>query len=63
MSLSWAEREMRSLFAETWLTERGPVFAAVAVTELASLDYVHDDEGAWIIRQLADGEAAWRPPT
>ena len=56
VSLSWAEREMLSLFAETWLTERGLVFAAVAVTELASLDYVHDGDTS-MIRQLADGEA------
>ncbi|MEV5561102.1 hypothetical protein AB0L44_46335 [Nonomuraea wenchangensis] len=35
VSLSWAEREMLSLLAETWLTERGLVFAAVTVTEPA----------------------------
>ncbi|MEV3981681.1 DUF4132 domain-containing protein [Nonomuraea sp. NPDC049758] len=55
-SLPWAERELLSLFPETWLAERGPVFAAVAVTELASLDYVHDG-GTWMVRRLADGEA------
>ncbi|MEU8245896.1 DUF4132 domain-containing protein [Nonomuraea sp. NPDC048916] len=58
-SLPWTEREILSLFAETWLAERGPVFAAVAVTELASLDYVHDG-GTWMVRRLADGEAADR---
>ncbi|SDK81161.1 WGR domain-containing protein, predicted DNA-binding domain in MolR [Nonomuraea maritima] len=58
-SLSWHEREMLSLFAETWLAERGPAFAAVAVTELASLDYVHDGN-SWLIRRMADDETPER---
>ncbi|MFI6601407.1 WGR domain-containing protein [Nonomuraea sp. NPDC050536] len=51
-SLSWADRTLLPLFAEAWLAERGLVFAAVAVTELASLDQ------ALPVRRLAAGESA-----
>ncbi|KAA9381386.1 DUF4132 domain-containing protein [Microbispora cellulosiformans] len=37
-ALPWNERTSLPLFAETWLVARGPVFAATAVTELASLN-------------------------
>ncbi|RGA03189.1 WGR domain-containing protein, partial [Microbispora triticiradicis] len=36
-SVPWNERTSLTLFADAWLAERGPVFAATAVIELASL--------------------------
>ncbi|MEU8361080.1 DUF4132 domain-containing protein [Nonomuraea sp. NPDC048882] len=62
MSLPWNERETMSLFADAWLRERGPVFAAVAVTELGPLDHAHDRD-TWVVRRLGDDEAPdpWAP--
>ncbi|GIH23298.1 hypothetical protein Aph01nite_16080 [Acrocarpospora phusangensis] len=53
-SIPW---DHRVLFAEAWLAERGLVFAAVAVTEVASLTFEsngHDRP----VRRLADSESA-----
>ncbi|PRX52633.1 WGR domain-containing protein [Nonomuraea fuscirosea] len=60
--LPWNESAILDLFADTWLIERGPVFAAVAVTELASLNHVYDED-AWVVRRLDDGEVPdhWSP--
>lgn len=60
--LPWNESAILDLFADTWLIERGPVFAAVAVTELAPLNHVYDED-AWVVRRLDDGEVPdhWSP--
>lgn len=62
-SLPWDDRAWQPLFADAWLVERGLVFAAVAVTELASLDL---DHYGYRLRRLADGESpthwsGWHP--
>ncbi|MEV4568560.1 DUF4132 domain-containing protein [Nonomuraea sp. NPDC049419] len=55
-TLSYSEREKLSLFADAWLAGRGLAFAAVAVTELASLEYAY--HGATLqIRQVPSGAA------
>ncbi|MBN6057390.1 DUF4132 domain-containing protein, partial [Nonomuraea sp. RK-328] len=54
-SLPWDDQALLPLFAEAWLAERGPVFAAVAVTEMASLDFAFH-ERTWRVRRMADGE-------
>ncbi|MEV0829015.1 DUF4132 domain-containing protein [Nonomuraea rubra] len=54
-SLAQHDRELGPLIAEAWLAEHGPVFAAVAVTELASLELAHD-RGDWRVRRVADDE-------
>ncbi|WP_327044170.1 DUF4132 domain-containing protein [Microbispora sp. NBC_01189] len=55
-SLPWNERTSLALFAEAWLAERGPVFAATAVTELASLG-LQASGHIWPVRRLAAGES------
>lgn len=50
-SMPWHDRVSLPLFAEAWSAERGLVFAATAVTELASLDVERH------LRRLADGES------
>ncbi|WP_214325742.1 DUF4132 domain-containing protein [Nonomuraea sediminis] len=64
-SLSWHDRAWPPLFADAWLVERGLAFAAVAVTELASLD-LDPYEYPQRVRRLADGEfpghwSGWHP--
>ncbi|MDR8413747.1 hypothetical protein MTP10_34065, partial [Nonomuraea sp. 3-1Str] len=53
--LPWSDRTLLPLFAEVWLLEHGLVFAATAVTELASL---HWDAGgdSRPVRRLAPHE-------
>ncbi|MFC4119984.1 DUF4132 domain-containing protein [Nonomuraea zeae] len=57
-SMSWEERAWLPLFAEVWLAERGPAFAAVAATELASLECTIQDGGTLAIRRPADGDSS-----
>ncbi|MEV6984166.1 DUF4132 domain-containing protein [Sphaerisporangium sp. NPDC051017] len=52
----WGEGTLLPLFAEVWLVERGLVFAAVAATELASLDF-ETGEHTRPVRRLAAGES------
>ncbi|MFC7100784.1 WGR domain-containing protein [Nonomuraea rubra] len=54
-SLAQHDRELGPLIAEAWLAEHGPVFAAVAVTELASLELAYDRDD-WRVRRVADDE-------
>ncbi|RVX43858.1 WGR domain-containing protein [Nonomuraea polychroma] len=54
-SLPWDDRALLSLFAEAWLVERGLVFAAAAVTELASLDWDADGQ-TFRVRRMAARE-------
>ncbi|MEV0146462.1 DUF4132 domain-containing protein [Nonomuraea sp. NPDC050733] len=54
-SLPWDAQRLLPLFAESWLVERGLVFAAVAATELASLVF-HVDGKNWTVGRLAAGE-------
>ncbi|MEW9533096.1 WGR and DUF4132 domain-containing protein [Microbispora sp. NPDC049125] len=54
--LPWNERTELLLFAETWLVERGLVFAAVAVTEMASLNLFSNGRGS-ALQRLAAGES------
>ncbi|MEV4298758.1 WGR and DUF4132 domain-containing protein [Microbispora rosea] len=55
-SLPWGEQARLPLFTEAWLVERGLLFAAAAVTELASLHGGFDGH-AWRVRRLADTES------
>ncbi|MGR6915581.1 hypothetical protein ACU635_15160 [[Actinomadura] parvosata] len=54
-SLSWSDHELAALFAETWLVERGLVFAATAMTELASLTY-EVAQDIWRVQRMASDE-------
>lgn len=54
--LSWEDRKWLPLFADGWMAERGLVFAAVAMAELASLDF-DVDEQTRPVRRLASGES------
>ncbi|MEU6415333.1 DUF4132 domain-containing protein [Microbispora sp. NPDC046933] len=55
-SLPSNDRPSLPLFAEAWLVDRGLVFAAVAVAELASLVFGFDGD-TWRVRRLAGGES------
>ncbi|MBO4270987.1 DUF4132 domain-containing protein [Microbispora triticiradicis] len=54
--LPWNERTSLRLFGEAWPAEHGPVFAATAVTELASLG-LHVGGYAQPLRRLATDES------
>ncbi|MFC5834563.1 WGR domain-containing protein, partial [Nonomuraea insulae] len=54
--LSWDDRKWLPLFAEGWMVERGLAFAAVAMAELASLDF-DADEQTRPVRRLASGQS------
>ncbi|UBU11397.1 DUF4132 domain-containing protein [Nonomuraea gerenzanensis] len=54
-SLPGHDTELAPLFPEAWLAERGPVFAALAVAELASLDLVIDED-LWRVQRMAAHE-------
>ena len=59
-SLRWDDRAWLSLLAEAWLAERGLVFTAVAVTELASLDCRVDGDARPVRRLTADQSPAYQ---
>ncbi|WP_062433929.1 DUF4132 domain-containing protein [Herbidospora daliensis] len=64
--LNWDDSAMLAAFAETWLAERGLVFAAEAVVELISLKcgddsyYYRSFQPAMPVRRLPDGTGTSR---